>query len=151
MSPAQPHRPPLLAWLASDVFRIGALTGVYLSLVMVGWLVIANHVPASADFAGSRNATAVALGTLLILIPVVRFLREPAQLFASGVVGWALLSFTYSVLGFFYLRLHLRMVPFHLFMLGAALYGGVAVAAWVAPMLVAARTHPIAATRRRPN
>ena len=151
MSSPRPHRPRWLAWLSSDAFRIGALTGVYLSLVLVGWLVIANHVPASADFAGPRNATAVALGALLALIPIGRFLRQPAQLFASGLVAWALLSFTYSILGFFYLRLHARMVPFHLFMLGAALYGGVAVAAWVATMLVAARTQPIVAPRRRPN
>ena len=151
MSSSRPHRPRLLAWLLSDAFRIGAFTGVYLSLVLVGWLVIANHLPASADFAGPRNATPVALGTLLILIPVVRFLREPAQLFASGIVAWTLLSFTYLALGFFYHRLHLRMEPFHLFMLGAALYGGVAVAAWVATMLVAARTQPIVAPRRRPN
>jgi len=151
MSSSRPHRPRLLAWLLSDAFRIGAFTGVYLSLVLVGWLVIANHIPASADFAGPRNATAVALGALVILIPVVRFLRQPAQLFASGVVGWALLSFTYFILGFFYLRLHLRMEPFNLFMLGVALYGGVAVAAWVFGMLVSARTQPIAAPRRRSN
>lgn len=151
MPPSQPHRSRWLAWLASEAFRIGTLTGVYLSLVLVGWLVIANHVSASADFAGPRNATAVALGALLILIPIGRFLRQPSQLFASGLVAWVLLSFTYFTLGFFYLRLHLRMQPFHLFMLGMALYGGVAVVAWVASMLSAARTQPIAAPRRRPN
>ena len=151
MPPSRPHRPRWLAWLSSDAFRIGILTGVYLSLVLVGWLVIANHVAASADFAGPRNATAFALGALLALIPIGRFLRQPAQLFASGIVAWALLSLTYLALGFFYFRLHARMRPFQVFMLGAALYGGVAVAAWVATMLVAARTHPIASPRRRPN
>ncbi len=150
MPPSRPHRPRWKAWLSSDPFLIGVLTGAYLCLVLIAWLVIANHIPASADFAGPRNATAFALGTLVLLIPVVRFLREPAQLFASGIVAWILLSLAYLALGFFYHRLHLRMEPFNLFMLGAALYGGVAVVAWVATMLVAARTHSIAAHRRRP-
>ena len=151
MSPSRPRRPRWLAWLASEAFLIGTLTGLYLSLVLIGWLVIANHVPASADFAGPRNVTAIALGALLLLIPVGRFLRQPAQLFAAGVIGWAVLSITYLALGFFYHRLHHRMQPFHLLMLGVALYGGVAAVAWVATMLAAVRTQPIAAERRRHN
>ena len=138
-----------LFWMRSVTLRIGVLSGVYLSVVLVGWLVVANRVPWSADFALVRNATAAALGLLLMLIPIVRFLRTPGRLFTSGVTAWGVLTVTYSVMGLFFERLHTRMGPFQLFILGAAAYGFASVMAWVCSLVLAARHQPLVVPRRR--
>src|SRR2546422_2365389 len=129
--------------------RIGILTGVYLSAVLWAWLVVANRIPWSANFALPRNAAAAAIVLLVMFIPLGRFLRSPGRLFASGVMGWAVLTFTYLILGIFFQRLHSRMGPFHLFMLGAATYGCSAVLAWVCSLALAARHQPMVVLRRR--
>jgi len=116
---------------------------------MVAWLLVANRFPALDDFADVRNAIAGAVFAVLMLIPIGYFLRSPSRLFTSGVVGWFLFALVYSLTGFFFTRLHSRLTPFHLFILGAALYGVVAVAVWVALMAMAARHHPITSSRRR--
>ncbi len=136
-------------WLRNATLRIGVLTGVYLSVVLGGWLVIANRVPWSANFAGLRNAAAAALTALLMLIPIARFRRSPARLFAAGITGWAVLSCTYLVLGLSFERLYSRMTPFRVFMLGAVAYLFLAVLIWVVSLVLAARHQPIAAARRR--
>lgn len=137
------------AWLRNATLRIGVLTGVYLSIVLGAWLVVANRMPWSANFALTRNLIAGAVFLLLMLIPVGRFLQSPARLFASGLTGWTLFTLTYLIMGFFFERLHSRLGPFHVFMLGAVVYGVVAVVAWVVSLALAARHHPIAASRRR--
>ncbi len=136
-------------WLRNATLRIGLLTGIYLSIVLGGWLVVANRVPWSANFAGLRNRGAAGLTLLLMLIPVVRFLRQPARLFASGIVGWAILTWTYFVMGMFFERLFTRMRPGQLFMLGAVVYGFFGVVTWVVSLVLAARHHRLAPSRRR--
>jgi len=136
-------------WLRDATLRVGILTGVYLSAVLVTWLVVANRIPWSANFALARNAAATAMGLLVMLIPVACFLRSPRRLFASGLTAWAVLTFTYLVLGIFFQRLHTRMGPFHLFMLGSAVYGSSAVLAWVCSLVLAARHQPVVVSRRR--
>ena len=122
-----------------------------LSAVLIAWLLIANRVPALAAFAEVRNVGAAVVGGLFMLIPVVRFLRKPGQLFTAGILAWLVLSLTYFVMGFIFERLHSRMSPFHLFMLGVAVYGSMSVLAWVASLILAARQHhhSIAHARRR--
>ncbi|MBI3668182.1 MAG: hypothetical protein HY237_00130 [Acidobacteria bacterium] len=144
-----------LAWLRNATLRVGLLTGIYLSIVLAAWMLIANRVPWSAKFAHARNLGAAAVMAVLMLIPVLRFLRSPARLFASGVVGWAVLSWTYVMLGLYFERLYSRKGPLHVFMLGAVVYGSAAVVAWVASMVLAARRHhhhhhqSVAVSRRR--
>lgn len=138
------------AWLRSSTLRLGAITGMYLSAVLVAWLLVANRVPWSANFADMRNTVAMALAALLMLIPILPYLRAPARLFVAGLTGWTVLTCTYLVMGLFFERLYSRMGPFHVFMLGAVLYGLLAVTSWVALLLLAARRQPIGAARRRP-
>ena len=88
------------SWIHSAPVRIGVLTGIYLGVVLSLWLAIANRIPWTEHFAGPRNMIALALSILVTLIPVGRFLRSPAQLFASGMTAWAVYSFSYAVLGF---------------------------------------------------
>jgi len=129
--------------------RVGVLTGLYLSVVLVAWLIIANRVPWSTNFAWTRNAIAGVLLVLLALIPIGRFLKSPAQLFLSGVTAWAVLTLTYGGMGLYFQRLYSRMGPFNWFMLGTVAYGVVAVITWVIHMVWTARRHPIAVSRRR--
>ena len=129
------------AWLRNATLRVGLLTGIYFSIVLAGWMVVANRVPWSAHFAGLRNLGAALLMGMLMLIPVLRFLRSPGRLFASGLVAWAVLTWTYLMLGLYFERLYSRMGPLQVFMLGAVVYGSAAVVAWVASMVLAARHH----------
>ncbi len=138
------------AWLRSSTLRVGASTGMYLSAILVAWLLVANRFPWSSNFAGIRNAVAAALAALLMLIPILRYLRAPARLFVAGLTCWTVFTCTYLVVGLFFERLHSRMGPFHVFMLGAVFYGCLAVTSWVALLLLAARHQPIAVPRRRP-
>src|ERR1700686_3988230 len=82
-------------WLRNASLRSGVLTGVYLSCVLVVWLFVANRVPELEPLAGIRNLTAGAVVILLMLIPVLRFRREPVRMFVSGLTAWTLLTFTY--------------------------------------------------------
>lgn len=139
-------------WLHNVSLRVGVLTGVSLAAVMVVSLVVANRVQMFENFAGIRNAVSWTFFALAMLIPIGRYLNSPAQLFASGVCGWFLFTLAYGVMGFVFENLHSRLnkTPFHVFILGAAFYGLVAVVAWVASMVMDARRRPIGASRRRP-
>lgn len=149
MTPEQLPGSRWFAWLRNAALRVGVLTGVYLSVVLAAWLVIANRVPWSVNFAGIRNTAAEGLMALLMLIPVGRFLKSPARLFVSGVTASAVLTLSYLALGLSFQRLYSRMGPFHVFMLGAVVYGVLAVIAWVTQMVWTARQQPLAASRRR--
>jgi hypothetical protein len=46
--------------------------------------------------------------------------------------------------------MRLQVTPFHLLILGAAVYGLAAVASWVAGMAIALLHQPVPAHRRRP-
>ncbi len=137
------------AWAREPALRIGVLTGVSLSAVLGTWLVLANHVRWSADFAGIRNEGAAALTLLLMLIPIGRFLRSPARLFLSGLTAWGVFSFTYLAMGLYFERLFSRMGPLHMFMLGAVVYGALAALAWVVQMVWTVRQQSLAVSRPR--
>jgi multisubunit Na+/H+ antiporter MnhB subunit len=140
-----------LAWLRNLTLRVGVLAGVYLSTVMVAALLAANRIPFLEDVAELRNAVSYAVFALVVLVPVACFLRAPGRMFLSGVTGWLVFTLSYWFVGIWFERLHTRFHrPLHVFMLGAAFYGVLAVAAWVARMVMEARHHPITATRRRP-
>ncbi len=136
-------------WSRSPVLRTGAVTGVCLSAVLTAWLIVANHVPRSAEYASKRNSVAAALVILLMLIPVGRFLRSPGRLFSAGLTGWAVLTSTYLLLGLYFERLYSRVTPFQVFILGGVAYGFFAVLSWVTTLMFAARHQPLVVTRRR--
>lgn len=137
-------------WVRNRAVRIGALTGVYLSAVLVTWLVIANRLPVLYPFAGIRNFAAAVAVLLLMLVPILRFLKSPARLFLSGLVAWSLLTLTYVGACQYFSRLESRLGSFHLFMLGTVIYGFVAVACWVVSLIWAARHQPLSVSRRHP-
>jgi len=144
------------SWIANLTVRIGVLTGVYLSTVMVIAVIAANRVHFLDDFADIRNWTARIAFSLVMLTPLCSFYRSPLRMIASSALGWALFTLAYAALGIPFERLHLRFfTPFHLFMLGMCIYGIATVLAWLAGLAGLAReSHsapaPVVHSRRTP-
>ena len=134
----------LFRWLRNASLRIGVITGVYLSIVFVAWLVVANRFPGLQPFAGIRNVAAAATILLLMLIPVLRFRREPVRMFVAGLTAWTLLTLTYIGMEMRFSLLGSRMGAFHLFMLGGITYGFVSVFQWVFLLCAEARHQYVA-------
>jgi len=135
-------------WLRNAALRIGVLTGIYVSCAFVGWLLLANHVRQLEPIAGIRNLIAGAVMIFLLAIPVLRFRHEPAKMFVSGLTAWTLLTFTYFAAELHYSLLESRMGALHIFILGAASYGLVAVFQWVFLLCAEARQRHIAQTQQ---
>lgn len=141
-----------LGWLQHRPLRVGVLVGIYLTVVMVVSLVLANRVPALEPVAETRNAVSYAVFALVAALPAWMFRREPGSLFVSSAAAWGLFSLMYALAGIPFENLFVRLAktPGNVFMLGAAVYGLLAVVAWVASMVSALVHEPAAAGRRRP-
>ncbi len=146
-------------WLRIAWLRTGILTGIYLSVVLLGWLAIANRISSLERFAETRNLIAGGALIAVMAIPVLRFPRKPARLFATGLAAWAVLTVTYLFAETQFTLLESRIGAFNLFMLGAVSYGFVAVLDWVFLMcagvrhehIVHSRENMVAASRHRPH
>ena len=118
-------------WLQNAALRTGVLAGIYLSCVLLAWLLVANRVPELERLAFPRNLAAGGAALLAMAMPVLRFRSHPRRMFVSGVTAWLLLTLTYRASELYYSLLESRMGAFHLFMLGAVSFGFVAVFRWV--------------------
>jgi len=128
-------------WLRIASLRIGILTGIYLSIIFFGWLVIANRIPVLEPFAQTRNIVATVAMLLLLTIPVLRFHHKPGRLFIAGLTAWTLLTFMYLAAEMRFSLLESRMGGFHILILGAVAYGFVAVLDWVFLICAGVRRH----------
>jgi uncharacterized membrane protein YvlD (DUF360 family) len=129
--------------IKNAAIRTGVYSGVGLSMVLVAWLVVANRAPSLEQFALDRNlAAAVALG-LFAAVPVLRFLRLPGPLLASGLVAWTILALTYRLLCVYFWGLAERFSAVHIFTLGAVLYMIVATLSWIGTCVWRARESKI--------
>ncbi len=138
--------------LRRPALRVGAVSGVCLTAVMLFALVAANRVPWMENFAGVRTAVSYALFGMVMLVPVACFRRQPRLLFAAGMVGWTLFSLGYFLTGsflFYNLFERLNRPPFLAFLLGGMVYGGIAAIIWVGSLLSAARHLPLIRSRHR--
>lgn len=134
--------PPGYRWfhvLRNAPIRIGTYTGVWLSIVLTTWILIANRVPFLEPLARQRNMFASALLILITAIPIIRFLRSPAELLISGLLAWTLLTFTYVILTLFFSLLEEYYSAFHVFVLGAVVYLVFATLSWVGIIVWRAR------------
>lgn len=137
-------------WLRNLTLRVGVLTGVYLTMVMVVSVLAATRIPFLEDIADLRNGASYAAFGLVMLVPMATFLRRPLQLLASGLLGWLLFALAYNAMGLFFVNLHARLrTPFNVFMIGASVYAVVAAAAWVVTMALDMRSQPAIAPRRK--
>ncbi len=136
-----------LIWLRNTSVRFGVLMGIYAAGTLTAWLLVANHVAALEPYAGIRNLVAGAIVFVLLVIPVLRFRREPAKMFLSGLTAWTVLTLTYFAAELHYSLLESRMGAWHMFILGAAAYGALSSFLWVFLLCVKARQLHIAQTR----
>jgi hypothetical protein len=135
---------------SSPALWAGVYLGALLNVVMIAALVAANRFPNLEPYALERNAASFGLFVLFLLIPVIRFLKRPAQMFAAGFVGWVLFVAGYRIAGFYFHNLfQVLRTPLEALLEGCVLYGVTAVILWVAAMIFHARRHTIA-PRRRP-
>ena len=142
-----PNSKPILQDVA---LRTGVYVGLGLSLVLVLWIFLANRVPSLDKFALVRNLAAAILLALVALIPIVRFLRLPAKLWISSLVGWMIFSVIYALLSLVFGGLHEHFGAFQIFVLGAVPYMIVATVAWLGKIVwrtwsehSAHRHHPV--------
>jgi hypothetical protein len=134
-------------WLRNVSLRTGILTGIYLSIVFMAWLLVANRFPELEPFAEARNLAGGAMLVTMLAIPAIRFRRRPGRLFVSGLTAWMLLTLTYLAAEMRFTLLENRMGAFHVFMLGAVSYGFVAVLDWVFLICAGVRHHHHAQSR----
>lgn len=132
------------------VIWTGFYTGALLMIVMIGAMVAANRIPGLEKYALERNGASYTLFALFMMIPVVRFLNRPLQLFASAMIAWIIFVVAYDIAGMFFRNLfQILRTPFQALIEGAVIYGVCAVGSWVGEMALHARRHPIAPRRRR--
>jgi hypothetical protein len=130
--PVGPTFSPRPLPIPQDVgMRTGVYVGVSLSLILIAWIFIANHAASLEKFAAGRNLVTLALLMLVASVPVVRFLRVPAKLWVSSLIGWTIFSVTYGVLALAFSGLREHFGGFQVFVLGAVLYMIVATLAWL--------------------
>jgi hypothetical protein len=122
----EPSHLPGIRWfdaIRNETLRMGVYGGICLSVVFIAWLFLANRVPVLERFALERNIAAAALFGVLAAVPLFLYVRRPLRLFLSGEVAWFLFSVVYRMLIFFFHGLALRLTALHLFVLGAVVYG----------------------------
>lgn len=134
--------PPGYRWfdfLRYTPTRVGIYTGVWLSLIFVVWVVIANRLPFLEPLAQQRNVIAALLLALIGAMPVLRFLRSPGELLVSGLVAWSALTLTYWLLSLKFTLLQFYYSTFHVFVLGAVAYLLFATLSWIGMIVWRAR------------
>jgi hypothetical protein len=134
--------PPTYRWfdfLRHTPARVGIYTGVWLSLVFVAWVVMANRAPVLEPLAQQRNVMATLLLALIAAMPVLRFLRSPGELLTSGLVTWSVLTLTYRLLSLKFILLQFYYSTFHVFVLGAVAYLLFATLSWIGMIVWRAR------------
>jgi hypothetical protein len=134
--------PPGYRWFhffRNAPIRVGLYTGVWLSLVFVAWVVIANRAPLLEPLAQQRNVIATLLLVTIAAMPVIRFLRAPGELLISGLVGWSVLTLAYRILSLEFVLLQAYYSTFHVFVLGAVAYLLFATLSWIGMIMWRAR------------
>jgi hypothetical protein len=144
MIEAKTHKP-----LPRPALWTGLYTGTLLVMVMFGALVAANRLSWLDNRALERNAASYGLFVIFMLIPVVRFLNRPIQMFTAAMIGWVMFVIAYDIAGMFFRNLfQILRTPFQAFIEGAVVYGVFAVGSWVGGMVIHAQHHAITPRRR---
>jgi hypothetical protein len=132
---------------------LGLYTGALMVIIMFCSLVAANRLPGLERHALERNAISYSLFVLFMLIPVVRFLNRPGEMFLSAMIAWLMFVVAFDIAGVLFQNLFdsVRHTPFLALLEGAIVYGVIAVGSWVGGMLFQARRHPIARRHTPPE
>ncbi|HET6932561.1 MAG TPA: hypothetical protein VFI45_19710 [Candidatus Acidoferrum sp.] len=138
----QNFSPPGYRWFhffRNASVRIGLYVGVWLALVFIAWVEIANRAPFLEPLAQQRNVIAALLLALIAALPVVRFLRSPGELLISGLLAWGVLTLAYRILSLEFVMLQDYYSTFHVFVLGAVAYLLFATLSWIGMIVWRAR------------
>ena len=138
----QTFKPPGYRWFhffRNAPVRVGLYVGIWLSVVFIAWVVIANRAPFLEPLAQQRNVIATLLLALIAALPVVRFLRSPGELLISGLLAWSVLTLTYLILSVKFVLLQEYYSTFHVFVLGAVAYLLFATLSWIGMIVWRAR------------
>lgn len=138
-----------LGFLHNAAIRTGVYTGICLSLVFTAWLVIANQVSFLERFAQERKVAAAAVLGFLAAVPVLRFLRYPGNMLASGMIGWIIFSVWYRVLCLIYHALSDKFSTFRVLIEGAVVYMICVVLSWIADIIRRARAAELSHPKHR--
>ncbi|MGA8269293.1 MAG: hypothetical protein WB787_16145 [Candidatus Acidiferrales bacterium] len=127
----------------SPVIHTGIFAGVLLVAVMLGSLIAATRMPRFDSIASLRNLVCFTAFGLVMTIPVARYFGSPWKLFTAGITGWVVLAAAYASAAMFFDNLvnRLGLTPLHLLMLGAVIYGVLAVMVWVATSITSLFWH----------
>ena len=146
MPPSQTGRQPF--GVCYPCLFFGVTVGLAWSTVVVAWLLVANRDRSLQAFAQERNMVAAAILGVLMLLPILRFVKSPGRVFFSGLVGWGIVSATYGALATRFLNLSGRMGMFHLFVLGTLAFALEGVFVWIIRLGLLARHQPLVPSRR---
>src|ERR1700734_4124128 len=97
MIEAKTHKP-----LPRPALWTGLYTGTLLVMVMFGALVAANRLSWLDNRAPGRKPASYGLFVIFMLIPVVRFLNRPIQMFTAAMIGWVMFVIAYDIAGMFF-------------------------------------------------
>lgn len=115
--------------------RVGVYIGISLSVIFIGWLVVANRVAALSAFSVPRNLIAASLLAIVGAIPVFRFFRSPSEMLLSSVVGWGMFTLTYAGLCLKFVMLDQYYSTLQIFVLGSLIYVLLATLCWIGTII----------------
>ena len=131
--------------------RTGVFVGVALSLVFTAWLFVANRMPTFEKFALERNVMAATAFGILALVPILRFLRLPGHLLASGLIAWTILTLSYRGLCIHFAALSERYSAPQVFILGVLVYMIFATLSWIGTCLWRVRESYVSQSKSTPG
>lgn len=137
----RPHLPGygLTRGFRNSAVRTGVYTGVALALAFTTWLFVADRLSAFESLPFERNLTAAVILGIVALVPILRFVRRPGHLLASSLIGWSILTLTYTGLCLHFHGLRDRITAPQVFILGAVVYMIFATLSWIATVILRAR------------
>jgi len=123
-----------------DALSTGACVGGLLNSVMTASLFAANRLLNLEPYAIERDAACFGLFLLCSIVPIIRFVRRPAQMFTAGLSGWMLFVAGYTIAGLYFKHLFSALQPpFEVLIEGGLVYGIAATTLWNVRTIVHAR------------
>jgi hypothetical protein len=125
----------LRQFLDGAAIRTGVYVGLSISFIFATWLVVANRVPLLERFAMPRNVIAASLLVCFGCMPLLRFLRSPAEMLLSSMFGWGIFTLTYGLLCLKFTLLDQYYSTFQVFVLGAVIYLLFVTLSWIGTII----------------
>jgi hypothetical protein len=128
--------------------RTGVCAGVSMLLVFIAWLLVANRVPASENFALERNVVTASILAVLFMVPVVRFMWQAGRLLTATLAAWWIYSLGYRLLCIYFSALSERYTPMRVFILGSVVCMILATLSWIVTLVWRTRESHMASHHR---